>query len=596
MNDSNVIADDWWPDQLKEFALDDPSMHEEVSLAEIKAPQDNCTRGELYTISALATPEEANSILTHKGCPSCGIQASGPYPWPEPGYVPRFWIYASNIIPDGIEPLVVSWDAVDKVIFLPDQGLLMTYGLTPRIVRSENGDMMIWDELRHPRCNIIKAKMVSEYNFPNLTEAWIRVKREYIEDYASLRDRVVIQVYRIKVWTLPTDEIIEVLNGQRSKSIKLPGRTIYLSTASDNSDEILIEVIGTRRLFDPGKWPISKEQNDCDNLTWPCIQKPITKKKALEMVDHEEFIDDAVLGMYEDQPHRYRILPETGGVYYKNQWSIDRCSRVGRNLLKIELRKLYEGAPPQEVLHWNRFAVKPPQGNIAELRKSPNVATRAKKIVYALCELGQALADLSSNCPNLHLDDKDFVQLSKADLDYYGWQKNAEVAPITHHIPIDIGEARFLTRCQALNHLVIEGLAEGNLRKLISCLGIDKKETGTFKSLKLLNVLLQHCLTASDSALQLISDGTEIEKRRKEEIKNLGGPTHFKTPICILDTLNKLRNKSSHRGNNTDKLLERLETDRSSLESGWGILLDKLYDKIADSLDEAAKVIRNSIE
>src|SRR5437870_5037499 len=104
------------------------------------------------------------------------------------------------------------------------------------------------------------------------------------------------------------------------------------------------------------------------------------------------FVRDAVLGRYEGDDE-FRINPEYGSVAHGNQWGISWTERVGRDLIELELKKIYEGARPEEVRHWHGFAVPgPPVASLAET----NVGLRAKRITYALADLGAALAASAS--------------------------------------------------------------------------------------------------------------------------------------------------------------------------------------------------------
>ena len=52
------------------------------------------------------------------------------------------------------EPLAVRWDSGGMEVLLPDQGLLMTYGLSPEIHQDQ---VVPWDEVETPQTDRIVA-------------------------------------------------------------------------------------------------------------------------------------------------------------------------------------------------------------------------------------------------------------------------------------------------------------------------------------------------------------------------------------------------------------------------------------------------------
>jgi hypothetical protein len=72
------------------------------------------------------------------------------------------------------------------------------------------------------------------------------------------------------------------------------------------------------------------------------------------------------------------------------------CSRVGRNLIRLELKKLYEGIPAPVTRHWHKFAVEPPPaGAYPGILYEPNIGKRAKALTYAIVRVGENLATLA---------------------------------------------------------------------------------------------------------------------------------------------------------------------------------------------------------
>ena len=77
----------------------------------------------------------------------------------------------------------------------------------------------------------------------------------------------------------------------------------------------------------------------------------------------------------------FSVVPETGAVYFGTRWRVGYCRRVGRNLIELALKKLYEGVPVAVTRHWHKFAVEsPPPKAYAAIFNEPNIGRRAKAL------------------------------------------------------------------------------------------------------------------------------------------------------------------------------------------------------------------------
>lgn len=193
------VDDDYWPTPLEYIAAENPTATKQVVVAEISMPFGPKSYRHLYT--ALAPSDRVEELLARRGQGGVGdeVSTSGPHPAASHGafdYEPKFWIWAGESIPDGLEPLVVGWRAGTRSVLIPDQGFLMTYGLLPRVVQSDTGDSVHWDDLEKPQHDIVVAQMVSEFHYLELKQAArVTIDREYLEDYAKVRNCSLIQMY-----------------------------------------------------------------------------------------------------------------------------------------------------------------------------------------------------------------------------------------------------------------------------------------------------------------------------------------------------------------------------------------------------------------
>jgi hypothetical protein len=263
----------------------------------------------------------------------------------------------------------------------------MTYGLVPRSVQSAIGDLIHWDDVTRPQHDVVIAKMVSEYFFELKSEARVSIDLDYLRDYATVRNRSLIHVFYASNVGPAKAEDRYILAGNVSQEFKLKGRLVDLRIAPQSKSQVLAQVWGVRRLLDPLYSPVTEERWDYGRLVWPGIEGEVTLEDSRRLGLKYVYVKDEVLKYYEDYQEKYSISTESGSVGYGDQWSVSYCRRVMRDLIQLEIKKLYEGCPPDVVKHWHGYAVELPTIHPVELGKLPNVAIRSKKIVYALAVL-----------------------------------------------------------------------------------------------------------------------------------------------------------------------------------------------------------------
>ncbi|MBI5302689.1 MAG: hypothetical protein HY868_11170 [Chloroflexi bacterium] len=591
MVQTQEVPNDWWPELLRPILAERPLDHEQVLVAEIGHPWGPRSYRHLY--SALAPSETVSKLLEYPGGIGHEISTTGPHPdisssQRDSNYVPRFWVFAAEVVPEGLEPLVISWRSANQNFIAPDQGFLMTYGLIPRIVTTETGPELHWDDPSVPKHDVVVSRNVSVYDFPNYTRAFVTIQRDYLHDYATIRDCHIIQVYYAERWGEPSSNIVSLLAGREAREFTFPGRLIEIRNMSNSRPSHLAKVWGTRALIEPNDSPVIAGRWQYGELVWPGIQDPVTNERALPSMLLVAFVSDAVLAHYEGNP-QFQIHPESGNVSYGNQWSTGNTQRVGRDLILVELKKLYEGCPPNVVHYWHRYAVLPSAENLDRLRQTPNVATRAKRITYALVSVGEALAKMATEVFQRALNSKEIVGLSRQEMNYRGWWNDPIVEPVTRTIPLSMSKDDFLARCESLDQLVVEGLQERILREILLGLGEGDKDILQYKSIRLLGRLLELSTVANQSGLWLGSDFQEIHARTPQPARIVQLP--------VLATLHDLRIVRSHRGNESHQkrvsdALKVLNVDPALTATGWGTVMDALLDAIAKEIEHTFAILK----
>jgi len=584
------ITDDWWPSALSEFSKEKPLAGDHVVVAEISQPW-----GE-YSAKLLSAGLAPNSMMSrlagHRNCIGHKVSTSGPWPSSYRGqfnYTPAFWI--EGVEPkDQLEPLVISWESAGKTILIPDQGFLMTYGLMPR--QCGAGEL-IWDDPQNGVFDVVKVEPPSEFFYELLSKSRVLIRRDYLQDYATLRNMNIIQTYFVENSSDRPDDVSEQLLSKQEGEHFFPQRKLLIRPDHRGNDLILAQVWGYRNLFKPQNAPVS-DDSDYGELYWPgpgtVDEYTGTSLQGLPQAHTCVYVHDSVLGEYEGRPG-FDISPETGSVSYLGQWCVPSRSRIGRDLLQVDLKTLYEGNSPRTVKTWHKYSTDPPAiEDLDMLRDEANIATRARTLVYAMADLGEVLANIVSKITGTSRTGQDLVNLNRTELDYRGWWNNAVIEPITRHAPTNMKECEFMERCVDLYKVAVEGLSESLLRKTLTEMGIGKQEIESHKSLKLLERLVKLALVADETGLDFLAQGPEIERRRNEITSESEEGIH--TPVSVLFNLRDLRVSKSHSESDAEQALKDLGICAQKMVPGWGNALDMLYDRTAQALVDIRKALQ----
>jgi hypothetical protein len=298
------------------------------------------------------------------------------------------------------------------------------------------------------------------------------------------------------------------------------------------------------------------------------------------------YVSDQVLSKFEKEP-KFEVNPNDGSVDYEGQWSLSFSQRVGRDYIAYDLKKLYEGCPPDIIEKVHSYAV---SENLAKKQRSEegdtNIGTRASKLI---CEYLQLIGEIAriSNQLNCGFQDSDIGTLSQQDVDYHGWWTLDDLKSLGWVVPLSIQENDFLERCKIVYKL-LEKIKESSLRKIVQQIGVDENKTKKYQSLKLLATLMQLVYYANESGLSLKNDAKQICERLEKEV--------IIPPMDYLFALNHLRTINSHdisikNNKKYDKALETYGISRTAMSNGWGRALDKIYDKLSVGLAELREML-----
>src|SRR5690606_35359927 len=122
-----------------------------VKLALVENYEEALEHRHIY--AALGEPGEARRLIAAPGFKGHDSDSNGPHPSAGVGeYEPSFWVFTDGTV--DFEPLAIRWDSGGMEVVLPDQGLLMTYGLVPRYTQDQ---VVHWDDLEAPQRDRILA-------------------------------------------------------------------------------------------------------------------------------------------------------------------------------------------------------------------------------------------------------------------------------------------------------------------------------------------------------------------------------------------------------------------------------------------------------
>ncbi|ODT92721.1 MAG: hypothetical protein ABS86_01430 [Sphingobium sp. SCN 64-10] len=577
------MDDDWWPDLLAHISAEDPWAESDVLVAEIRSHDDPWIPGSRVLWSALVpTPEfEAldgqliafNYEVESTGRPGPGRNVAG-------SVNPRFWIgaYADDRRIE-CEPLILGWENNNHSAMVLDPKFAMTYGLVPRALSDGS---VHWDNPAEPEFDVARVSAPSVYVDLRQSGARATVSRDYLQDYLSLRGMELVQVY----WESrhgPVDAAADTLLGDRQQvNEKLRSREMDVRRRREGG--FFAQVWGARHVARPGPLPITNNPLEEAGLSWPGIDVPVTMTVAqrLRPLDHV-YVRDTVLGIYEGRPD-FHVGAEDGHISYSNQWSTGPTMRLGRDAIQLEVRKLYEGTPARVVQHFHDHAIMPsPELLSVQSRQARNIGVRAKELVYGIADIGLMLCGLAGMFGLDAVGTEAYVGLDRAWLTPNGWWNAAHVEPIRRHIPVDLSRADFLTRCLDLDKLLVEPLAERQLRPLVLAFGTPSDKITDFRGLKLLDRLICLCNVAIDAGLVPWQSGAEIIARYAEHGSK---PAR---PLIKLFALSDLRQAAGHRKDPDiviPSALERFGLDPSAARGGWGLVLDEVYDQLSVQLAE----------
>lgn len=582
---STPLAEDFWPQPLRHCARPlVTAADEEVIIGEITSEPVDGFSGNRMLYAALVPLEEVDSVLRAVGGIGHGVRSDPRHAAFRMGgsYSPPFSIDG----PDRskrFESLVHTWLNHNKTVLLPDSALLMSYGLIPRT--SKDG-RIFWDDPDRLVYDVVQVIPLSTYSTGVSTTARVTIRRDYLEDYLSLKGCAAVATYWDERYSSDDAEVAAFI-GNVGAHFEQPGRELWFQLMPPGRGNQVSQVWGCALVLTPNGQPITDPPES--ELTWPDRATPIKGCGIQISFEHFEiaYVRDEVLAEYEKRDE-FEITPEDGFVSYDGRWSVSYCRRFGRNHIELELRKLYEGAPFDVIKHFNKFAVK---AALAEKDRdifgTRHIGIRAKDLVQAFLQLTATLSQLS-DATGLSFTQAEIGHFDSADITYNGWWTFPDLGSLGHVAPLTMAHSDFLSRCTEVFKL-LENLQPAPLRQIVIELGVKKEAIAEFKGLKLLAAICQLATISNEGGFNLVSDRAHISAS--------WNPARIVPEFQPLFALNGLRTVEAHKLSTStpakvSDALEAFGIDENQCRAGWGTALDLVYDRTNSSLEQVNKLIQ----
>jgi hypothetical protein len=302
------------------------------------------------------------------------------------------------VTPAGLatEALVERWTNHNILVSVPQNRLVATYGLQPRVIDSDQS--VRWDDPEHITYDVVEVRAFSKYEIPNeYTRSEVLLRRAYAEDYAGLRSRAIVAVYYEEHSVTKDAELDALLGAEEYRRIDVPGIGIEIKRIPGNTEyPLFIAAWGCRLLVKPsGKLPITNDEKP--SLSWPGVG--VVKSSvgfSLKTMMERVYVRDAVLTQFEERPE-FEVHPESGSVSYEGRWELGFCHRLSRDFIAYELRKLYEGCPPSVIRHVHQFVVDSAEVDAQRTAfGSANIGSRTAAYVDAFLRLQREVHTLAA--------------------------------------------------------------------------------------------------------------------------------------------------------------------------------------------------------
>ncbi len=481
--------------------------------------------------------------------------------------------FAPNV--SGCDYIVASWGSSLFFTYNLAEKVWMALGLTPRCIGNEH-QRIVYDDLSLPEFGVAEGEVSLQYNFrPSRDVSWL-MSNEYLRRYLWMRGGRGVRQFFYQATLEDSPQLRKLMNGKKIFSFSNAG-SWFDADLRETENGLLLQVTATVVAVSCDLCP----KQTADGLQWPGITGPVSRASADDITrkDIVVFLNDKFLERYE-QNSLYESTPVD--IYngwncspsYLGQWSFTGCRRVGRNLIRVELRDLYKGVPDRETIHAHNHAMDP------ELvkQKDQNEEHIVSKVDRFLKQILSLEGNLSLLAAALDIEKPvdNLLGFSGKEIAANGWLHYPQLSKLAQVAPLEMTQQAFLARCKSM-HEIWQKLPDGFLRKVLEKMGVPKKAIATLGKLKLLQCLL-NLLTRYNDNLEAPDALKRADEPEGWNVKN--------NDIAMLFVTYDLRIADAHDAVDKIQRLQDQNFDTATLHQGHGRALDFVMDGVIKAFSE----------
>jgi len=481
--------------------------------------------------------------------------------------------FAPNV--SGCDYIVASWGSSLFFTYNLAEKVWMALGLTPRCIGNEH-QRVVYDDLSLPEFGVAEGEVSLQYNFkPSRDVNWF-MSNEYLRRYLWMRGGRGVRQFFYQATLEDSPQLRELMDGKSIFSLGDTG-SWFDADLRDTENGLLLQVTATVVAVSCDLCP----QQTADGLQWPGITGLVTRASADDIMRNDKtvFLNDKFLERYE-QNSLYESTPVdmyngwNCSPSYLGQWSFTGCRRVGRNLIRVELRDLYKGVPDRETIHAHTHAMDPVLVKQQD-QNEEHIVSKVDRFLKQILSLDENLSLLAAAL-DIEKPVDDLLGFSRKEIAANGWLHYPQLSKLAQVAPLEMTQQAFLARCKSM-HEIWQKLPDGFLRKILEKMGVPKKAIATLGKLKLLQCLL-NLLTKYNDNFEAPDALKSTDEPEGWNVKN--------SNIAMLFVTYDLRIADAHDAVDKIQRLQDQNFDTATLHQGHGRALDFVMDGVTKAFSE----------
>ena len=496
-----------------------------------------------------------------------GLVSDGKYDVEEQGSLAAFTPSVS-----GFEYIVASWGSRNFYSFNLAEKVWMALGLSPRCLGGDQQEI-VFDDLTVPEFDVAKGQISTEFHFtPKRNIRWT-MSNEYLRRYLWMRGTYGVRIFFYEA-AVPDHPAFRSVMAGRDHVRLTADDGWYDCSIQEHRGQLLLQVSASVVAVAPELSP----EPTADGLDWPGVAGPMSRDRAEALATFTPvYLDDRFLERYEQRDVYNTVPVQFDGQWrcspsYRGQWNFTGCVRVGRNLVTVPIRDLYEPKPDREIVHAWAHAVDPAHVTETDLAEE-HVVSKTARFADQLLDLGDRLAALGGAVLGASTPAHAIIGMSRSELHANGWLNYPKLSRLAQVAPLSMTEQDFLSRCKDL-HEYWQSIPNAFLQSLLERAGHQRPDVRGRGSLKLLQALanIVERLNADGEAVDAFCGAAEPHDLTVEN-----------TAFAMLFVNYELRIADAHSAGAAAKKLEIVGFDEAALGQGYGRALDHVFDGVINT-------------